>query len=58
MTTDTPEIINGYMTVPTKPGWGVEIDEDVARAHPWQGHRSRDGSAQIPSELLTGLPSY
>jgi galactonate dehydratase len=58
LTTDTPEIINGYMTVPTKPGWGVEIDEDVARAHPWQGHRSRDGSAQIPSELLTGLPSY
>ena len=58
LTTDTPEIINGYMTVPTKPGWGVEIDEDVARAHPWQGNRSRDGSAQIPSELLTGLPSY
>lgn len=34
MVSSPPEIIDGYMTVPTGPGWGVEIDEDVLRAHP------------------------
>ena len=34
--TNVPEIIDGYMTVPTTPGWGGDIDEDVARAHPWK----------------------
>lgn len=33
--TTVPEIIDGYMTVPTAPGWGGDIDEHVARAHPW-----------------------
>ncbi len=28
------EIADGHLTVPTRPGWGVEIDERVARAHP------------------------
>ena len=23
------------MTVPTAPGWGTDIDEEVALAHPW-----------------------
>lgn len=31
----TPEIEGGYITVPSGPGWGVEIDEEVVRAHPW-----------------------
>lgn len=31
-----PEIDGGYITVPRGPGWGVEIDEEVARAHAWQ----------------------
>lgn len=35
LTTATPEIIDGYMTIPTGPGWGADINEDVARAHPW-----------------------
>ena len=33
--TTVPEIIDGYMTVPTAPGWGGDIDEDVALAHAW-----------------------
>lgn len=28
---------NGYVVVPGTPGLGVELDEDVARAHPWTG---------------------
>jgi len=23
------------MTIPKGPGWGADINEDVARAHPW-----------------------
>jgi galactonate dehydratase len=30
-----PEVRDGELTVPTGPGWGVEVDEDVLRAHPW-----------------------
>jgi galactonate dehydratase len=28
----------GYVIPPTAPGLGVELDEDVARAHPWTGN--------------------
>ena len=35
LTTAVPEIIDGYMTVPTAPGWGADINEEVALAHPW-----------------------
>jgi galactonate dehydratase len=37
LTTQRPEIIDGYMVVPTRPGWGADLNEDVARAHPWKG---------------------
>jgi hypothetical protein len=30
-------IENGYITVPDTPGLGIEVDEDLARAHPWRG---------------------
>ena len=29
-----PRIENGYLKIPTGPGWGTEIDEEVVRAHP------------------------
>ena len=28
---------NGFVVIPTAPGLGVELDEDVARAHPYDG---------------------
>jgi L-alanine-DL-glutamate epimerase-like enolase superfamily enzyme len=34
--TNVPEIIDGYMTVPTAPGWGGDVNEDVAREHAWK----------------------
>jgi L-alanine-DL-glutamate epimerase-like enolase superfamily enzyme len=34
MVTNPPEIIDGYMTIPSGPGWGVEIVEEVLHAHP------------------------
>ena len=40
LTTAVPEIKDGYMTIPTGPGWGTEINEEVARAHPWNPTRA------------------
>ena len=28
---------DGYVIVPDRPGLGVELNEDLARAHPWEG---------------------
>jgi L-alanine-DL-glutamate epimerase-like enolase superfamily enzyme len=35
LVTAVPQIDGGQLTIPTAPGWGVEIDEDVLREHPW-----------------------
>ena len=35
LVTNAPEIIDGHMTIPTGPGWGTDLNEEVARAHPW-----------------------
>lgn len=35
LATAVPEISSGYMTIPRGPGWGADINEAVARAHPW-----------------------
>ncbi len=58
LTTTKPEIIDGYMTVPSGPGWGIEINEEVARAHPWEGHKvGYAAGSNIPDELTAGLPT-
>ena len=33
------KITGGELQIPTKPGWGVDLDEEVARAHVWQPGR-------------------
>ena len=59
LVTNNPEIIDGYMTIPSAPGWGTDINEEVAKAHPWEGHRGSYGSvAPSPSEWTFGLPSF
>jgi galactonate dehydratase len=35
LTTAVPEIENGVLTIPTAPGWGADVNEDVLREHPW-----------------------
>lgn len=35
MVTNVPEIENGYLTIPSGPGWGIEMVEEVLKAHPW-----------------------
>ena len=31
----TPRVVDGYITVPDTPGWGVEFNEDEAAKHPY-----------------------
>jgi L-alanine-DL-glutamate epimerase-like enolase superfamily enzyme len=38
LVTVRPEIVDGYYTIPTGPGWGTNLNEEVAREHAWEGH--------------------
>jgi L-alanine-DL-glutamate epimerase-like enolase superfamily enzyme len=40
LVTNSPEIIDGHMTVPSGPGWGTDLNEEVAREHPWDGTKA------------------
>jgi galactonate dehydratase len=35
LVTAVPEVANGELRVPSAPGWGVELVEEVLREHPW-----------------------
>jgi galactonate dehydratase len=36
LVTNVPEIIDGYMTVPTTPGWGCDLNEAAVRKYAWK----------------------
>jgi L-alanine-DL-glutamate epimerase-like enolase superfamily enzyme len=36
LVTNPPRIEDGPIYLPTGPGWGAEIDEQVLRAHAWR----------------------
>jgi len=40
LTTNRPEIVDGYIKVPSGPGWGTDLNEEVARKHPWKKARA------------------
>jgi L-alanine-DL-glutamate epimerase-like enolase superfamily enzyme len=35
LVTAVPEIADGELRIPSGPGWGAEVNEDVLREHPW-----------------------
>ena len=39
LTTHVPDIVDGYMKTPTRPGWGTELNEEVVKAHLWGNRR-------------------
>ncbi len=39
LTTHVPDITDGYMKTPTGPGWGTDLNEEVAKAHLWDDRR-------------------
>jgi L-alanine-DL-glutamate epimerase-like enolase superfamily enzyme len=40
--TFVPEIKDGHLIVPDRPGWGTEPNEDALRAHPPKAHAGLD----------------
>jgi L-alanine-DL-glutamate epimerase-like enolase superfamily enzyme len=34
LVTHVPQIENGQIVVPTRPGWGTDVNEEAVRAHP------------------------
>ena len=50
LTTAVPDIKDGYMTVPSGPGWGIDLNEEVARAHPWNPAKSGYSKSMAPSK--------
>lgn len=41
VTNEELQYADGYMTIPDKPGLGIEIDEEACLAHPYQNHTLR-----------------
>ena len=39
LVTHKPEIKDGHLMVPTRPGWGTDVNEEAVRAHPPRGRR-------------------
>ena len=49
LVTVKPEIVEGYMKIPKGPGWGTAINEEVARAHPWDARKSAHSKQGAPA---------
>jgi mannonate dehydratase len=43
----TPEIRDGYLWANEKPGWGIDVDEELAARHPWPDQPLRGGWAAL-----------
>jgi L-alanine-DL-glutamate epimerase-like enolase superfamily enzyme len=39
LVTVKPDIVDGHLRLPTGPGWGTEVNEEVVRAHPPKSRR-------------------
>jgi galactonate dehydratase len=37
LVTEKPEVKDGYLFLPSRPGWGTEVNEEAVRAHPPRG---------------------
>ena len=40
LTTHAPDIVNGFMKTPTRPGWGTELNEEAVKAHLWEDRKA------------------
>lgn len=44
----------GYITAPTAPGLGIDVDEDLARAHPYKGTGLHLEMQEAPCDYVNG----
>jgi L-alanine-DL-glutamate epimerase-like enolase superfamily enzyme len=35
LTSAVPEIRDGTLTIPSAPGWGADVNEEILAEHPW-----------------------
>lgn len=40
LVTVAPEIVDGHMTIPSAPGWGTQLNEEIAKEHLWLDKKS------------------
>lgn len=45
---------DGFVHAPTEPGLGIEVDEDLARAHPFTGHDLHLNMQDDPCDYVNG----
>lgn len=45
---------DGFVTAPTAPGLGIDVDEDLARAHPYQGNGLHLEMRDAPCDYVEG----
>ena len=45
---------DGYINAPTAPGLGIEVDEDMARAHPYTGTGLHLEMQEAPCDYVNG----
>ena len=54
LVTHAPEIVDGHMIIPKRPGWGTAVNEEVARAHPWDAHKAAHAKHLAQPKPLKG----
>ena len=52
--TGTIKVEDGFITAPTAPGLGIEVDEALARAHPYQGDGLHLQMQEDPCDYVNG----
>lgn len=45
LVTVTPDIVDGHITTPTGPGWGTDLNEEVALEHAWEPGNYWEGTS-------------
>lgn len=45
---------DGFVHAPTEPGLGIEVDEGLARAHPFTGHDLHLNMQDDPCDYVNG----
>jgi galactonate dehydratase len=48
LVTVQPEIVDGHIMTPTGPGWGTDLNEEVAREHAWKPGTYWEGARERP----------
>ena len=49
LVTVAPEIVDGYMKIPKGPGLGTAVNEEAARAHPWDPRKAAHSKQGAPA---------